>query len=187
MSANVNQNSIGAKLPAGILEGTEAFWYNGEKMVIHNGHTTRFDEAPSQVRNMIKTAFLADRVSHKVMGTVGIVHPGEAFDKWYHCVIGALDEAPDFVNGNLNADAYNHFCSDYDCPLRGKLCSLATGLKNYEVETIAELKKGETIEQAADKLCMSVAGLKSRIEKLKEKFSAKNMAELIAKATRLGI
>ena len=101
---------------------------------------------------------------------------------WYHCRIGALDESPDFIDGRLNADAYNHMCTDYDCPLRGKLCSLSTGLKNYEAETIAVLEEGLTIEQAADKLCVSVAGLKSRIEKLREKLNAKNMAELIAKA-----
>ncbi len=183
----VTQNTIGAKLPAGLIEGTEAFWFDNEKWVIHNGQTLRYNEAPTKIKQMIQTAFMNDEPSHKILKQAGINTLNETFDRWYRCVVGALDESPDFVDGNLNADAYNHSCADHTCQLRGKLCSLATGLKNYECETIAALKKGETIEQAADELCMSVAGLKSRIEKLKEKLEAKNMAQLIAKATRIGI
>jgi len=187
MNTKLQQNSIGSKLPAGILAGTEAFWFEGEKMVIHNGHTTTFDQAPSSVRNMIKNAFLADKRSHKIMAQHGLTKASEVFSKWYHCVIGALDSAPDFIDGNLNADAYNHMCTDTECPMRGKLCSIAIGLSGYEVETIKAMQEGMTMEQAADRLCLSVPGLKSRIDKLKEKLDAKNMAELIAHATRLGI
>lgn len=187
MKAKVHQFSVGAKLPAGIIEGTEAFWFDNEKWLIHNGQTLRYNEAPTEVKRMIQEAFMADKVSHKIIKQAGITSLNETFDTWYRCVIGALDDAPDFVNGNLNADAYNHSCANHDCELRGKLCSLATGLKNYECRTIEELKKGETIEQAASELCLSVPGMKSRIEKLKEKLNAKNMAELIAKATQIGI
>lgn len=183
----VQQNSIGAKLPAGILKGTEAFWYGGEKRLIHEGQSMKFSNAPVKLQNMIAETFLADTRSRDILRNEGITKFSEAFDRWYRCVIGALDEAPDFNNGNLNADAYNHMCTDYSCPLRGKLCSLATGLKNFEVETIIALKLGHSIEETAQMLCISLPGLKSRIEKLKEKLNATNMASLIANASKIGI
>ena len=177
----------GIKVPAGIFKGTEAFWYEGQKWVIHQGVTMLFNEAPTKIQNMIAEAFLADTRSRDILRAEGITKFSEAFDRWYRCVIGALDEAPDFRDGNLNADAYNHMCTDYQCPLRGKLCSLATGLKNYEVETIIALKLGHSIEETARMLCISLPGLKSRIEKLKEKLNATNMASLIAIASKIGI
>lgn len=187
MKANVQQNTIGAKLPAGIMKGTEAFWYNNEKWVIHEGKVFTYNEAPTHVKAMIQRAFINDKKSQQIMKKFNITGINVGFDTWYHCVIGALDETPDFIDGNLNADAYNHFCTDYSCPMRGKLCSLSTGLLNYEVETLHALEKGETIEKTAQRLYISTAGLKSRIEKLKEKLVAKNMAELIAKASKIGI
>ena len=187
MNANLIKNEAGAKLPAGIIEGTEGFWYNEEKWIIHEGAAMLFTQAPTRIQNMVVDVFSRDKRSQHYLLSQGLCKFSEQFDRWYHCVIGALDEAPDFVNGNLNADAYNHSCTDYSCPLRGKLCSIATGLKNYESETIAELKKGLTIEETAYKLHISVAGLKSRIEKIKEKLGAKNMAHMIAIATELGI
>lgn len=187
MNTKVHQISVGAKLPAGIIEGTEAFWFDNEKWVIHNRQTLRYNEAPTEVKQMIQEAFLADKVSHKIIKQSGITSLNETFDTWYRCVIGALDDAPDFINGNLNADAYNHSCTDNDCPLRGKLCSLATGLKNFEVETIQVLKQGHTVEEAAEILHLSYSGMKSRVEKLKDHFNAKNTVSLLAKTTQIGI
>ena len=73
------------------------------------------------------------------------------------------------------------------CPHRGRLCSCATGLKNYEVETLAALEFGESMENAASHLCVSMHTIKSRVEKMKEKLHAPNMAALMAITANLGI
>lgn len=176
-----------ATIPAGIIEGTEAFWFDNEKWLIHQGECMKFNDAPIKLRNMIAQKFLDDTQSRKYLSHIGITAFAMAFEMWYKCVIGALDETPDFVDGNLNADAYNHACTDYECPHRGQFCSLTPGLKNYEIKTLVELKKGETIEHTAEKLFVSLPGLKSRIEKIREKLGAKNMASMIAKAAEFGI
>ena len=175
------------KLPAGILEGTEAFWYNDEKWVVHEGNVTRFSEAPIKVQNMIGMAFLKDKKSRAYLEKIGYTAFSKAMDRWYKCIIGALDEMPDFINGKFTPDAYNRTCTDYDCPHRGKFCSLGPGLKNFEVQTVVVLKKGKNIKDTASELFISEAGLKSRIEKLKEKLRAENMAQMIAKAVEFGI
>jgi DNA-binding CsgD family transcriptional regulator len=187
METKVNQKNDRKKLPAGILEGTEAFWYNGEKWVIHEGKVMRFTEAPVKIQNMIALAFLKDKKSRAYLEKIGYTAFSKAMDRWYKCVIGALDEMPDFIDGKFTPDAYNHTCTDYTCPHRGKFCSLEPGLKNYEVETVVALKRGKTIKETAADLFISEAGLKSRVEKLKEKLQAENMAQMIAKAVGLGI
>lgn len=118
---------------------------------------------------------------------MGITGFTAAFDTWFKCRIGALDETPDFKDGNLTADAYNHACADNNCPHRGKLCSLTPGLRNYEVETLQAIKRGETIEQMSETLHTSVPGLKSRITRIREKLGANNMASMVAKAVEFGI
>jgi len=175
------------KIPAGIIEGIEAFWFDNEKWIIAGGMVMRFDEAPVFLQNYIVEIFRHDERSRNYLDKLGEKGFSKQFDMWYRCVVGALDETPDFADGNLNADAYNHACTDYKCPHRGKLCSLTAGLKNYEVESLAVLKQGKTIKQAAGELCISIPGLKSRVEKLKEKLKAENMAQLIAKAVEFGI
>lgn len=187
METKVNQKNDSKKLPAGILEGTEAFWYNDEKWVIHEGQVMRFIEAPVKIQNMIALAFLKDEKSRAYLEKIGYTAFSKAMDRWYKCVIGALDEMPDFINGKFTPDVFNHTCTDYDCPHRGKFCSLKPGLKNYEIQTIKALQKGETIEETAGKLFISVSGLKSRIENIKEKLGATNMASLISKAAAFGI
>lgn len=187
MKTNLQQKKQ-SKIPAGIIEGIEAFWYNEEKWIIMDGRVMRFDDSPTHVRQMFTNAFRNDAESLRYLSkNAGKLTVSEAFDFWYRCKLGALDEAPDFVDGNLHADYFNHACKDYDCPHRGKFCSLGPGLKDYEVKTLAALKNGETIEKTADALCISLPGLKSRIEKLKEKLNAKNMAALIARACELRI
>lgn len=187
MDTKLQQNSVRAKLPAGLFEGTEGFWTKKQKWVIHEGRVMKFTEAPTTVQNMIANTFLKDKRSQAILKKAGITKFSEAFDVWYRCVIGALDETPDFFNGKFNADAYNNSCTDYDCPYRGKLCSLDTGLNNIEVKTIVALREGKTIEKTAQELYLSHAGLKSRVEKLKIKLDAPNTVSLIAKATRIGI
>lgn len=188
MNTKVQKIEAGSIIPAGIIEGTEAFWFNNEKWLIHNKVSMPFSEAPSKIKRMIANMFLKDKKSIAYMEQkMGITSFREGFDTWYKCVVGALDECPDFFNGRLNADAYSRHCSNFNCDHRGKFCSVATGLLNYEAETIEALKEGNTIEETASKLCISTPGLKSRIEKIKEKLGATNMASLIAIATRIGL
>jgi len=182
----IEKNQI-RKLPAGLIEGVEAFWYNNEKWLIYNGTAMRFTEAPAKVQNMIANQFLKDFKSRTYLKRIGATSFAGSFDFWYRCVIGALDEKPDFVNGKFTADAYNHSCNDYKCVHRGRFCSLGPGLRNWEVETIVALKQGFTFEKTAQMLCITLAGLRSRIEKMKEKLDARNTTQLITKATELGI
>ena len=187
MKTTVLQKKETKKLPAGILEGTEAFWHDGEKWVIHEGKTMLFNDAPESVQRAIANAFMNDKKSQDYLKKIGLTEFSKAFDFWYHCKIGALDEIPDIIDGKFTPDAFNHTCKDYKCPHRAIFCSLEPGLKNYEVETVVALKRGETIEQTAKILFISVPGLKSRIEKIKEKLGATNMASLIARADSYGI
>lgn len=181
-----------AIIPAGVLEGTEAFWIDedtkNQKWLIHNRQSMRYCEAPTKVQNQIAMMFLNDKHSRNYLENVlGITAFSIAFDRWYKCVVGALDGTPDFVNGCLEPDGFNSSCRDMECEHRGKLCSVAAGLKFYEVSTLALLKQGLTIDQVARKLYLSVAAVKSRIEKIKEKFETNNMASTIARAVELGI
>lgn len=188
METNLMKNDKPALVPAGIIEGTEAFFYDNEKWVIHQGQVMRFCEAPGEIQRLIANLFLNDGNARQYMKTkMGITAFSGAFDTWYKCRVGALDETPDFKDGNLNADAYNHACRDNKCPHRGRLCSLTPGLRNYEIETLQALKRGETIEQMSQSLHTSVAGLKSRITKIREKLGANNMASMVAKAVEFGI
>lgn len=188
MKANVMNKTSIHKLPAGIIDGTECFLYASEKMVISNGQIMKFSEAPGTIQRMIADEFMSDVTARKYISSkMGITGFTAAFDTWFKCRIGALDETPDFKDGNLTADAYNHACADNNCPHRGKLCSLTPGLKNYEVETLQAIKRGETIEQMSETLHTSVPGLKSRITRIREKLGANNMASMVAKAVEFGI
>lgn len=183
----VKRNKL-AIIPAGIIEGIEAFSYKNEKWVAMDGEVTPYHQAPGRIQRMIATAFLNDKRSRdyleKEMGITGFE---EGFEWWYHCVVGALDNVPDFVKGKFTADSYNHNCTKMDCVHRGKFCSVATGLKYYEVATINALKMGLSVEKTAPLLNISVPGLKSRIQLLKEKLGATNERSLMAKAAELGI
>ena len=176
-----------AIVPAGILEGTEAFWYNNEKWVLHEGKAMPFHGAPGNVQRLIADAFMNDNRSQGYLRKIGLNQFSEAFEFWYKCVVGALDSVPDFLNGKLTADAYNSACTDYNCPHRGRFCSLEVGLKNHEVVTIVALKKGDSVAKTAEGLHVSTAGMKSRVEKIKVKLGASNMASMMARATELGI
>ena len=176
-----------AIIPAGIIEGTEPFWFDNEKWVIHEYEIMRYHESPGSVQRMIANAFMNDKKSRSYLKKIGVVGFTEAFEWWYKCVIGGLDHIPDFLNGKFTPDAYNNLCTDYDCPHRGRFCSLATGLKSHEVKTIRELKKGKSIAATASDLHVSTAGIKSRVENIKVKLETPNMASMMAKAAELGI
>jgi len=178
--------SSNSQIPAGIFSGIEAFYFEGEKWVISHGSVKRFHECDSSVQQPIWKAFMADKQSMAYLAKIGITKASEVFERWYRCVVGGLDSVPDFGT-HFTPDAFNNLCADYKCPHRGLLCSRATGLKNYEVETIAELKRGESVERASHRLFISPRGMKSRVEKIKEKMNVPNMAALMVTATQLGI
>lgn len=179
-------NSEQKTILAGILHGIEAFYYEGEKWVIANGSVKRFHECNSTVQQPIWRAFRKDEKSLAYIAKMGITKASEVFETWYRCVVGGLDHVPDFGHV-LIPDAYNNMCADTHCPHRGHLCSCEVGLKNYEVETLAALKNGESLEQTAPKLCVSLPGMKSRVERIKEKLHVPNMAALMVRTTELGI
>lgn len=184
---NLQQIATQTKIPAGIFSGTEAFWHNGQKWVIANGSTKLFYECDSTIQQPIWRAFLADKQSHAYLKKIGITKASEAFDRWYRCVVGGLDHVPDFDKGKFTPDTYNNMCADHSCPHRGRLCSRATGLKNYEVETITALIKGTSLEQSASDICVSLPGMKSRVEKIKIKMDCANMAALMYQSAKIGI
>lgn len=173
-------------IPAGIFSGIEAFWFENEKWVLYNGTKYRYNEAPTNVKAIIQKEFMNDKKSLSYIKKIGITAASEVFDTWYRCVVGGLDSTPDFGKKFI-PDSYNNMCSDMNCHHRGKLCSRDMGLKNYEVVTLIALKRGESMEQTAQKICVSLPGMKSRVEKIKTKMNVSNMASLIAIATEIGI
>lgn len=191
MSTKVQQKTTPnpISLPAGLIFGKEGIWHNNEKWVIIDGTTSRFVEAPTKVQNLFVSLFMKDTRSRNYLKKeMKITEFQQAFDTWFKCVLGGLDSTPDIsADEKLVPDSYNNMCQDYTCPHRGKLCSVRTGLKNYEVETILVLESGKTFEQAADALFLSLPGLKSRVEKIKEKLGAVNVANMVAIAAKRGI
>lgn len=190
METKLVKNKRLAIIPAGIIEGIEAFYDEKSETnwVVIDGHSMPFSDAPGTIQRLFANAFLNDHLSRKYLKEkMGITAFSKGFETWLKCVAGGLDHVPDIVNGKFVADGYNNTCTDYDCPNRGKLCSLAAGLKNYEVKSILALKKGMSIDEAADDQCVSVAGMKSRVEVIKLKLGANNMASMMARATEIGI
>lgn len=190
METNLVKRTKLAIIPAGILEGIVSFFDEASQQswVIINGHSMPFSDSPGWVQRIFADAFTKDEQSQNYLEKkMGITTFQEGFEWWMKCKAGGLDHVPDFVKGKFVADGYNNTCKNYDCSHRGKFCSLASGLKSYEVATISALKSGFTIEQTAVLLCISVPGLKSRIEKMKEKLGARNMASMMARAAELGV
>ena len=183
---NVKRN-LTQNVPAGIFSGIEAFWHEGEKWVIANGTVYRYNEAPTALKSSIQRAFFADKQSINYLSKIGVTKASETFDRWYRCVVGGLDHVADFHNDKLTPDAYNNMCADHSCPHRGRLCSRAAGLKNYEVETLYALKSANNMEQAANAVHVSLPAMKSRISKLHEKFNVTNSVALMASASQLGV
>lgn len=183
----LRQFTTQTQIPAGIFSGIEAFWHNGEKWVIANGTVQRFHEAPSTVQQPIWRAFTNDKQSLAYLAKMGLTKASETFDKWYRCVIGGIDHVPDILNDKFSPDAYNNMCADHTCPHRGRLCSRATNLKNFEIETIVALKSAKNMKQAAEAIHVSLPAIKSRIAKMHINLNVPNTVALMATATQLGI
>lgn len=181
------QISSKSPIPAGIFSGIEAFWYNDEKWVIAHGEVRRFDECDSSIQQPIWKAFLNDKQSLGYLSKIGIKKASESFDRWFRCVVGGLDAIPDVLNDKFTPDTFVNTCADNHCPHRGKLCSCAAGLLNYEVETIAALQTARNMQHAAESIHISLPAIKSRIEKLHIKLDVNNSIAMMHRAAQLGI
>lgn len=186
MKAKVT-NSNKSPIPAGIFgNGIEAFWHEGEKWVIAHGSIYRYNEAPTVVKSTIQKAFMKDRQSLDYMAKIGLRNANEIFDTWFKCVVGGLDNVADF-DRQFTPDAYNNMCTDTKCPHRGRLCGSALAIRNYEVETLAQLASGKSMKETSEQLFITRPGIRNRVEQTKEKLQVNNMAELMHRAAELGI
>lgn len=188
METNVQHFGQSANIPAGIFSGTELFAHNGEMYAIYNGSRMLFQDLPGMEKQNFSGMYMNDREGQEfIRKQFGITGFESGFKKWLFCKFGSLDGDPDSINGSISPDTYNSACLRIDCPGRGKICGSNSGLKGYEVETIRVLKSGKTIKEVADVLCVSEPAIKSRLEKLKDRFKATNVVALIATVTELGI
>lgn len=188
METNLGQIGQSAKIPAGLFSGTELFARDGKMYAIYNGSRMLFQDLPSMEKRNFIQMYLDDKEGQLfIQKYLGITGFESGFRKWLFCKFGSLDGDPDSVAGDITPDTFNSACTRTDCPGRGRICGSPSGLKGYEVETIRELQAGKTAREIADSLCLSEAAVKSRIEKLKEKFCVANAVALIAVVTELGI
>ena len=188
MNTNVSNLRSSSNIPAGFFSGTEIFVFAEKIYALRNGCLIAFENLPSMEKRQFLNLYLRDKEGQKfIHDTFGIEGFESGFKKWLFCKFGSLDGEPDFIDGKITPDAYNAVCLDVNCPGRGKFCGNAVGLKGYEIETLRELKSGKTSKEIASVLHVSVPAVKSRIEKLKERFTAANVVALIASVTELGI
>jgi len=194
MKTNLHQTKTTTKLPAGLIGSgeEEAFWVENDqidkKWLLMEGIACRYCELPLRDRNRWAMIYHSDtKRRNYIENVIGLTGFSEGFERWWKCVAGGIDSEADLKNGKFTADGFNNTCTVYKCPHRSKLCSVASGLKYFEVNSIRALKQGMSIEQAADDQNISVAGMKSRIGVINMKLGTRNMASMIAKAVELGI
>lgn len=188
METNVQQNGQSANIPAGIFLGTEIFAQGGEIYAIRNGVRQLFESLPGAEKRSFLSMYMADKDGQQFIRTrFGIVGFESGFKKWLFCKFGSLDGKPDEISGQITPDRYNSACTLVACPGRGKFCGQESGLKDFEVTTLRELKAGKTVKEVADNVHVSEAAVKSRVERLKERFNVTNAVALIATVTELGI
>ena len=128
-------------------------------------------------------AILAKRVNHIVTKGDNPAWPKGSKSRGF----STLDGDPDSIDDQINPDTYNSACQRTNCPGRGKICGSDIALKSHEIATLRELKSGKTAKEIAASLCISEPAVKSRIEKLKDKFNVTNAVALIGIVTELGI
>lgn len=186
---NVQKNSTGTSIPAGILSGVEGFYENGRKYVIINGTTMLFENAPTRVQNKIAEHCIADKqATYAIAEVVGTQAFSVVFDMWYRCRIGGLDSQPDFSDDleSFTPDAFNSQCTDDHCPMRGKLCN-SLGLKSFHMPTVRALVNGYTVKETAARVHLSVEGVKSQVKVIKETLGARNTAHMVSILASKGI
>ncbi len=188
METNVRNLGQSPNIPAGIFLGIELFAKDGKMHAIYKGIKIEFEYLPSVEKRKFLDLYIADKEGQKfIREELGITGFESGFKQWLFCKFGSLDGDPDLVDGQITPDSYNSACRRTNCPGRGKFCGTTVGLKDYEVETLRELKSGKTAKEIASTLNVSVSAVKSRVEKLKERFAVANGVALIASVTELGI
>ena len=188
METNLGQIGQSANIPAGIFSGTEIFTHSGEIYAIYNGSRILFQDLPSMEKRNFIEVYMQDKEAQEfIRKQFGITGFESGFKQWLFCKFGSLDGDPDSINGQITPDIYNSACQRTDCPGRGKICGSDISLKSHEIATLRELKSGKTAKEIAASLCISEPAVKSRIEKLKDKFNVTNAVALIGIVTELGI
>ena len=188
METNVQHFGQSANIPAGIFSGTEIFAHRGELYAIYNGVRILFQDLPSMEKRNFVEMYMKDKEGQEfIRKQFGITGFESGFRQWLFCKFGALDGDPDSIDYQITPDTYNSACQRTDCPGRGKICGSDIALKSHEIATLRELKSGKTAKEIADSLCISEPAVKSRIEKLKDKFNVTNAVALIGIVTELGI
>lgn len=188
METNVQHFGQSANIPAGIFYGTEIFAHRGELYAIYNGVRILFQDLPGMEKRNFVEMYMKDKESQDfIRKQFGITGFESGFRQWLFCKFGALDGDPDSIDDQITPDTYNSACQRTDCPGRGKICGSDIALRSHEIATLRELKSGKTAKEMADALCISESAVKSRIEKLKDKFNVANAVALIGIVTELGI
>ena len=188
METNVQHFGQSANIPAGIFSGTELFAHNGDMYAIYNGTSILFQDLPSMEKRNFIEVYMQDKEAQEfIRKQFGITGFESGFKQWLFCKFGSLDGDPDSIDGQITPDIYNSACQRTDCSGRGKICGSNIALKGHDIETLRELKSGKTAKEIADSLCISEPAVKSRIEKLKDKFNVANAVALIGIVTELGI
>ena len=186
MNTNLREKVVPNNIPAGLFDGTEVFYCKGEHFALHEGTVTKFENLPGMIKRVFFEAYARDKKAQVFFKTELNMEGAESqFKQWLFCKFGSLDQIPDYLDGKLYPDSFNTTCTRANCPGRGSFCGEASSLKAYDVSTLKEIITGKPVKQIADALHLSVPGTRSRINKLKEKLRASNMAALGANAAMI--
>lgn len=187
MNTNVAIPAGMSNLPVALMCNTEFFTKNGHVMAIHNGKTMDFFNLPEEIQQAAFKLYEQDVNGKKMLRKMGYIGMAKAFPKWLACKFGSLDGVTDFENGKLQPDFFNASCTSTTCPFRGKLCGTQSAITREDYNTLSLVVQGFSAKLIADRLNLTHAGVKSRLEVLKLRFNAVNLPSLAAKATLLGI
>ena len=186
MNTNLREKEVPNNIPAGIFHGTEVFYSGGEAFALHEGTVIIYENLPSMIKRVFFNAYAKDKEAQRFFKTeLNITGAESQFKQWLFCKFGALDMTPDYLNGKLTPDSFNSTCKRKKCPGRGRFCGQASSLKDHDVTTLQEIIAGKSVKQIADTLHLSIPGARSRVNKLKDKLKAGNMAALGANAAML--
>jgi DNA-binding CsgD family transcriptional regulator len=187
METNLHKTNESA-IPGWFNSGAEVYFSKGEIYLNIEGSKVPFNQSPGKYQRILANAFMADKPAQRYLKKeFGITGFEQGFEQWMFCKFGGIDNTSDITaNGKLVPDTFNNVCSETDCPHRGRFCGVKSHLSSHEVKTLRIFAQGKTIEQAADKLFISIPGTKSRLNAIKEKTGANNMAQLISITAHMG-
>jgi len=183
------QKNTNETIPQWLFQGVEAFTHNGQKYLIIDGKNMLFHQAPGMYQQFFADCFIADKKAQRDLKLFwGITSFEEGFEKWFSCKFGGIDHIADTNNMlDLTPDIYNNTCAETNCPHRGRFCGKTSRLNSWDIQTIQVFGSGHTIQEAAKILCLSIAGVKSRINAIRDKTGARNMAQLISITAHKGV